>query len=74
MNKISTAKFHDFAIALAKRYKGRVHYYEVWNEPNLPWFFTPQLKNGKFVSPANYRALVNAFAQRDPQRRFGERS
>ena len=62
VNKISTAKFHDFAIALAKRYKGEVHYYEVWNEPNLPWFFTPQLKNGKFVSPAKYRALVNAFA------------
>ena len=41
---------------------GQVHYYEVWNEPNLPWFFTPQLKNGKFVSPARYRALVNAFA------------
>jgi hypothetical protein len=62
VNKISTAKFHDFAIALAKRYQGDVHYYEVWNEPNLPWFFTPQLKNGKFVSPAKYRALVNAFA------------
>jgi len=63
VNKISTAKFHDFAIALAKHYKPRgVHYYEVWNEPNLPWFFTPQLKNGKFVSPAKYRALVNAFA------------
>ena len=62
VNRISTAKFHDFAIALAKRYQGDVHYYEVWNEPNLPWFFTPQLKNGKFVSPARYRALVNAFA------------
>src|SRR4029079_12968695 len=51
-----------FAVALATQYAGRVHYYEVWNEPNLPWFFTPQLKNGKFVSPAKYRALVTAFA------------
>ena len=62
VNNVSPAKFHDFAVALAKQYLGRVHYYEVWNEPNLPWFFTPQLKDGKFVSPAKYRALVNAFA------------
>ena len=62
VNNVNPAKFHDFAVALAKHYNGDVHYYEVWNEPNLPWFFTPQMKNGKFVSPARYRALVNAFA------------
>jgi hypothetical protein len=62
VNNVDSAKFHDFAVALATHYGGQVHYYEVWNEPNLPWFFTPQLKNDKFVSPAKYRALVNAFA------------
>ncbi len=62
VNNVSAAKFHDFAVALATRYKDDVDYYEAWNEPNLPHFFTPQIQNGKFVSPANYRALVNAFA------------
>ena len=62
VNNVDSGKFHDFAVALATHYAGQVHYYEVWNEPNLPWFFTPQLKNGKFVSPAKYRQLVNAFA------------
>jgi hypothetical protein len=61
VNEVKAPKFHDFAVALATHYLGDVHYYEVWNEPNLPWFFTPQLKDGKFVSPARYRALVNAF-------------
>jgi hypothetical protein len=70
VNKVDPAKFHQFAVALATRYKDSVNYYEAWNEPNLPHFFTPQLANGKFVSPARYRALVNAFAsgihQADP--------
>jgi cellulase (glycosyl hydrolase family 5) len=62
-NRVNASKFHDFAVALAKHYKPLgVHYYEVWNEPNLPYYFTPQVKDGKFVSPARYRALVNAFA------------
>ena len=70
VNNVSASKLHDFAVALATRYKNDVNYYEAWNEPNLPWFFTPQIKDGKFVSPARYRALVNAFAsgihQADP--------
>jgi hypothetical protein len=61
VNDVDAQKFHDFAVALATHYNGQVHYYEVWNEPNLPHFFTPQVQNGKFVSPALYRALVNAF-------------
>jgi hypothetical protein len=27
--------FADYAAAVAARYKGRVHYYQVWNEPNI---------------------------------------
>ena len=27
--------FVDFAVAVAERYKGRVQFYQVWNEPNL---------------------------------------
>ncbi len=32
------AKFKDFAdfvVALAQRYKGRIRYYQIWNEPNI---------------------------------------
>jgi hypothetical protein len=63
VNRVNPAKFRQFAVALAKHYDGQVHYYEAWNEPNLPWFFTPQLKGGKFVSPSRYRDLVDAFAK-----------
>lgn len=27
--------FVNFAVTVAKRYKGRIHYYQIWNEPNL---------------------------------------
>jgi hypothetical protein len=27
--------FVNFAVAVAERYKGRLHYYQIWNEPNL---------------------------------------
>jgi hypothetical protein len=32
--------WRDFIRHVATRYKGRIHYYEVWNEPNLKEFFT----------------------------------
>jgi hypothetical protein len=65
--------FADFATALAKRYGGsvagrpRVSLYEVWNEPNVSFYFTPQTEaasDGSRVDVAatKYRALVNAFA------------
>jgi hypothetical protein len=47
--------FGDFCHALAERYRGRVHAYEVWNEPNLAreWGgFTP--------SPQEYVQLLRA--------------
>jgi hypothetical protein len=64
----SPAEFGSFARAAARRYAGgfrglpRVRYWQAWNEPNLDWFLMPQFQSGNAVSPASYRALVNAFA------------
>jgi len=65
--------FGQFATALAKRYDGsfrglpRIRYFEVWNEPNVSFYFTPQSEteaDGTKVNVAAtlYRALVNSFA------------
>lgn len=27
--------FVDYAVAVAQRYRGRIHHYQIWNEPNL---------------------------------------
>ena len=47
--------FGDFCHALATRYRGRVHAYQVWNEPNLAreW-------GGRTPDPAGYVALLRA--------------
>lgn len=56
-----------FARAAARRYSGhfgglpRVIYWQGLNEPNLSLFFYPQFVNGRPVSPALYRSLINAF-------------
>ncbi|MBN1581713.1 MAG: hypothetical protein JXA89_13495, partial [Anaerolineae bacterium] len=31
----NTADFGDFVYAVVSRYKGRIRYYQIWNEPNL---------------------------------------
>ncbi len=60
--------FGQFAAAAAKHYSGepgmkpRVRYWQAWNEPNRDLFIQPQYQNGKMVSPARYRAMVNKFA------------
>jgi hypothetical protein len=52
-----------FARAAALRYQGQVFDWEIWNEPNLPYFFVPQLNElGHSVAPALYRDTVNAAA------------
>jgi hypothetical protein len=62
------ALFEAFAHALAARYGGsfaglpRVRSWEVWDEPNLSQYLSPQLENGRVVSPDIYRGLVNSFA------------
>jgi hypothetical protein len=64
----SPANLASFARAAAIRYGGsfaglpRVRYWEVWDEPNLSQYLSPQLENNRVVSPDTYRSLVNAFA------------
>jgi hypothetical protein len=70
--------FGALATALAKRYSGRfpdpqnpggflprVRYWQVWNEPNLSIYISPQwVRSGgklRAESPVVYRALLNAF-------------
>jgi len=47
--------FADFCYALADRYRGRIHAYQVWNEPNLSreW-------GGQPPDPAGYVELLKA--------------
>ena len=64
-------KFRSFAEALTTRYSGRfeglprVRLYEPWNEPNLPYFLSPQWSKGKTggrpIGAEIYRRLLNAF-------------
>jgi Cellulase (glycosyl hydrolase family 5) len=58
-------KFGAFATAVAKRYKGRVERYILWNEPNEPATLYPQSNCNKHhvctpVAPNVYRNLVRA--------------
>ena len=58
--------FGDFVFAFVSHYKGRIHYYIIWNEPNLAaeWGY-------RGVNPAEYTALLKIAYQRakqaDPQ-------
>jgi hypothetical protein len=58
-----------FALAAATRYSGRyqglprVHYWQVWNEPNLHIFLSPQFVGRQPTSPSIYRPMVNQMAQ-----------
>jgi hypothetical protein len=47
------ADFGDFVEAVVRRYRGRVRYYQIWNEPNIypEWGEQP-------VDPAGYTALL----------------
>ncbi|WP_269522751.1 GH39 family glycosyl hydrolase [Coraliomargarita parva] len=49
--------WHDYVIALAQRFRGKVRYWEVWNEPNIPQFWHPSKPNG-----AEYAELVKVTA------------
>ncbi len=58
------ADFGKFAAAVAKRYRGKIDYYSIWNEPNLEQWITPQQKKpgiGKVQTEAViYRKLFIA--------------
>ncbi len=45
--------FVNFAVTLAERYRGRIHYYQVWNEPNI----YPEWGN-QSVNPEAYTELL----------------
>lgn len=47
------ADYGDFVAAVVQRYRGRVHYYQIWNEPN--WEFE---WGGRPATPAQYTALL----------------
>lgn len=47
--------FVDFAVAVATRYKGRIRFYQVWNEPNI----YPEWGNQP-ISPEGYTELLCA--------------
>ncbi len=53
------ARWKTYVRAVATRYKGRIHEYEVWNEPNVSqfWAGTPQQLAGLAVSA---RAIIKA--------------
>lgn len=63
--------FADFMGALAARYSGgftspggeklpEVRHFEIWNEPNLPLFFSPQYEGDQPVSVDAYAAMDRA--------------
>ncbi len=45
--------YGDFVEAVVRRYRGRIHYYQIWNEPNI----YPEWGEGA-VSPEEYTALL----------------
>jgi polysaccharide biosynthesis protein PslG len=49
------ADYADFVRAVVSRYKGRIRYYQIWNEPNIypEWGEAP-------VDPAGYAALLKS--------------
>jgi hypothetical protein len=61
------AKLAEFTKAAVTRYSGRfdglprVQYWQGLNEPNYGFYFQPQFKNSKPVSPVLYRKLINSF-------------
>jgi len=64
----------DYGVALARRYSGsfpdplapgrtlpRATAFQLWNEPNLDKYLTPQWSGARTASPAWYRRMLNAF-------------
>ena len=69
------AAIGDYGAALARRYSGsypdplgapgsvlpRVKAFQVWNEPNMAQYLTPQWSGRSTASPAIYRRMLNGF-------------
>ena len=62
--KPSVPALAAFAEAVARRYSDRVSRFQVWNEPNLALYVSPQWvrRSGRWVAfaPGHYRAMLNA--------------
>ena len=70
----SPSALGDFMRAVASRYSGdfdpdgagpqptlpAIQALQIWNEPNLDLFLTPQFQGGSPVSPDHYREMLNA--------------
>lgn len=60
-------EIRDYAFALAVRYSGnfaglpRVSYFQLWNEPNLPKYLSPQYEGGAVFAPEHYRKMLHSF-------------
>jgi hypothetical protein len=69
--KPDPAALRQFAGAIATRYSGgfvgpsgplpRVRYWQLWAEPNLSVYLTPQFKGRREVAASHYRKMLNAF-------------
>lgn len=42
---------------IASRYRGRIHYYELWNEANFRWFYTGSIPNLLELAAAAYTTI-----------------
>lgn len=49
--------WRNYVRTLATRYKGRIRYYEIWNEPNWKRFYTGSLEEMLILSREAYRIL-----------------
>lgn len=47
----------NYVRTLAQRYKGRVRYYELWNEPNVPRFYSGTITELVKLNQAAYQVL-----------------
>jgi hypothetical protein len=57
-----TAKFARYAAAIMSHYRGRIRYWEIWNEPNC-WSQNPEpgvYTGCTYMYPSNFAALLEA--------------
>ncbi len=47
----------DYVTAVAQRYKGRIRYYEIWNEPNDPTYYTGSVDELAELTKEAYTAI-----------------
>ncbi|MDD5731540.1 MAG: glycosyl hydrolase [Patescibacteria group bacterium] len=58
------ADWQNFVGRVVDRYKGQVHYWQIWNEPNVPVFFKPEPDAGKYLELL--KSAHEIIKQKDP--------